>query len=293
MEREQVLLSLLWIPALPLLAAALGRLLAPLLRREPARYGARALQLAAGSTALTALLLASALRQLLRGDAPRIVEALWSWITIGTTTTLRAELVLDPLSGAVIVGLLLLTFLAQLVAQGRPRQLLVTSAALGGGLLLALGKSLGIIALGWHILGIAALFAGEGPTRRRIRLLALADAALWLSFGAATYAAGAPDVGQILRTTLQGPESRFGALELAGIPLAGVAGAALVVAVVARALGAARPRGEPQRDRGPLEALLAGPLTLLPAAYLLLRLSPVVAMDAALLTVVAAGGALL
>ncbi|MEZ4384220.1 MAG: hypothetical protein R3A79_23000 [Nannocystaceae bacterium] len=286
MEREQVLLSLLWIPALPLLAAAIGRLLEPRLRRDPAVLQARALQLAAGSTALTALLAGSAIGQLLRDDGPtRIIEELWSWMSVGTTTTLRAVFVMDPLGGVVIAGLLLVVFLAQLVAAGRPRQLLGMSVALSAALLITLAKSLALIALGWHALGIVALFAGEGPTRRRIRALALADGALWLAFGAMTYAAGAPELELVLRST-----ERLKSLELAGAPLAVVAGAGLVVAIVARAVGAASATSTP--DRGPLAALLAG-LTLLPAAYLLLRLSPIFALDAGLTAAVAASGALL
>ena len=292
MDRATELISLLWIPALPLFAALVGQLLAPRLARSPARYAALTLQLCVGSALLAGFLALSATSGLLAdASAVRISETAWTWLEIGTTTALRFDLTLDHLAGTVIAALLGLTLCAQLAAAGRPQQLLRITASLGAALLAILGDSLLIVAIGWHLLGAIAVLSGERPSPRRLRALAVGDGALWLAFGLMTYSAGAPTISQILRSTLQGEASRPALLEIAGAPVATLAAVSLTVAIIARGLGSPPARGGPVSPDGPLGVLLSGPMALLLGIYLLLRMSPLFAVGSGALTALAAAGA--
>ncbi len=292
MDGATELISLLWIPALPLIAALVGQLLAPRLGRSPARYAALALQLSVGSALLAGLLALSATSGLFAdASAVRISETAWTWIEVGTTTALRLDLTLDHLAGTVIAALLGFTLCAQIAAAGRPQQLLRLTASLGAALLALLGDSLLVVALGWHLLGALALLSGERPGPRRLRALAIGDSALWLSFGLMVYGAGAPSISQVLRATLLGEASRPALLEIAGVPVATLAALSLTVAVITRALGSPPAKGGPTSPDGPLAALLSGPMALLLGIYLLLRLSPLFAVGAGALTALAAAGA--
>ncbi len=281
MDGATELISLLWIPALPLLAALAGELLAPRLRRDPARFAALTLQLCVGGALLASFLALSAIGGLFADTgAARIQETAWTWIEVGTTTALRLDLSLDHLTGTVVVALLGFTLCALLAAAGRPRQLLRISAALGAALLTVLGDSLLVVALGWHLLGAFVVVSGERPAKPRLRALALADAALWIAVGAMAYGAGAPTISQITRACLQGEASRLAVLNFGGVSVAALAVLSLTTALVARGLGSPRARRGPATPDGPLAALLSGPIALLLAIYLLLRLSPVLALGA-------------
>jgi len=292
MDRPTELISLLWIPALPLLAALVGQLIAPRLGRSPARYAALTLQLSVGSALLASFLAISAMSRLLADtSAVRVSETAWTWIEVGTTTALRFDLTLDHLAGTIIAALFGLTLCAQLAAAGRPQQLLRITASLGAALLAVLGDSLLVIAIGWHILGAIAVISGERPSPRRLRALAVGDGALWLAFGLMTYGAGAPTVSQLLRSLLQGEASRPALLEIAGVPVATLAALSLTAAIIARGLGSPPARGGPADPDGALGVLLSGPMALLLGIYLLLRLSPLFAVGSGALPVVAAIGA--
>jgi len=291
MDRATELISLLWIPALPLGAALLGRVLLRQLRGRPDRGAALTLQMSLGGVLLAALLSTSAIAALLDQGVLRIPDTVGTWLEIGTTTTLRFDLVLDPLAAAVMACLVILAIAAQIAAALRPRQHLAITAIVGAALLLLLGQSLLIIALGWHLLGALALLSGPRPSRAHLRRLALGDGALWLSILALPLAAGSPDIPQVLRSTLQGPASRLLTLDLATIPVALAATLALVGAVLSRSLGSPP---QPQTPRRLRQSTLFGvSITTLIAVYLLLRLGAVLAIDAGtLLSLVVAGSGL-
>ncbi|MCB9567175.1 MAG: hypothetical protein H6710_08205 [Myxococcales bacterium] len=288
MDRTSELISILWIPGLPLVAALIGLLGRGWLARRPGREAIAALRLAIGSSALAGLLFASAFAALTR-DPPvaRLGEEIGAWLSVGTTTSLRFDLAFDRLAAVLAAPLIAAAFLLQLAAFGRPRTLLLLSLGLGGGLLLVTAKSLVLVALAWHLIGLLALAAADHPSRGQRGALALGDVGFWLALAALSLGAGALDIGQVLRTTLGGEGSRLVVAELGGIGLATLAGVGLVIAVIGRGFGLAPARGH----RGPLAGLVAGPLSLLVGAYLLLRMGSVLALAPGLLELVAPVGA--
>lgn len=302
---------MLWIPALPLLAALAGVLIAPRFRHQPERLAALCLQLGIGGPLLALFMTLSATGGLFTASAPgRLSETVTTWLSVGATTTLHLNLSLDYLAATCIAVLFVLTLCTQFAVAGRPQQLLRISAALGAALLLLLGESLLVIALGWHLLGVISLLPGRRLSPARLRAFTLGDAALWAAFAGLTYAAGAPNFGQIHRTALQGPGSRLAQLDLYGLPLAPCIALALAFALLLRLLaspptpgGTANPPAHvPSPQNGAATqnesflVLISGAMVPIVGVYLLLRFSSVLAIDTtalSLLSVLGAGLALI
>ncbi len=288
---------MLWIPALPLLAALAGSLLAPRLRYSPDRFAALCLQLGIGGPLLALLITLSATSGLFETSAPsHLSETVTTWLSVGTTTTLHLDLSLDPLAATAMVALFVLTLCTQFTAAGRTLPLLRVSAALGATLLLLLGESLLLVALGWHLWGLIAVSNGPCPgpgpeprVNRGLRSFALGDAALWLAFAGLIYAAGAPNLGQIYKTALLGPGSRFAVLDLYGIALVPGIALCLTIAILLR-LRACAPADLLMPHAEPDATVLHGTITPIIGIYLLLRLSSVLAIDSSALGLLAVLG---
>ncbi len=282
---------MLWIPALPLLAALAGVLVAPRFRHQPDRLAALCLQLGIGGPLLALFMTLSATGGLFTASAPaRLSETVTTWLSVGTTTTLHLDLGLDHLAATAMAVLFVLTLCTQFAAADRPQQLLRISAALGAALLLLLGESLLVIALGWHLLGVISLSAGRRLSPARLRAFALGDAALWAAFAGLTYAAGAPNFGQIHRTALQGPGSRLAQLDLYGLPLAPCIALALTFALLLRLLAFPPTPGAAAKANASFSALTSGAITPIVGVYLLLRFNSVLAIDPTALSLLSALG---
>ncbi|MEZ4454797.1 MAG: hypothetical protein R3B09_35430 [Nannocystaceae bacterium] len=166
MERSPTLLSIAWIPALLLIAGVWSMALGTWLQRQvsPTRLAGLTLRIHVGAAVL-ALLLAASIAQVLGPGRPVLVEAVGAWIEIGRGLALRADLVVDPLAGALLIAALLDGVLIELASAGRPGGLPRASVILAGLALLALSESLVGVALGSHLIAFAALTdddRGEG-----------------------------------------------------------------------------------------------------------------------------------
>lgn len=282
--------SLLGIALLPLVAGVIALGGAPLWRRwlGPERATGLAGRLTLGGTLLAMFLLAAALYGLrVRPDLPPTQPV--PWASVGFTTTLGLDLVIDGLALVVAGVVLVVGLAAQLAAVVDARGAVAlgrTAVLVGATLLLAMSGTAWAAAIGWQVAMLVVGSCGTGPSGQVAEdrsWARLADAGVW--FAVLATAVGAGDLGfeLVARGALYGEVS-----PLVTRGMGALAAAGLVVAVVVRTLGfAGAVRGEGPATRAALHGVAsAAGVLLLMRMHMLLVVAPTVL---AALTVVGGG----